>query len=178
MRNPFLLILVVLVFAVCAVAGQQSPQAQTGPANNSGQSTTPDASSSSGQSTTPGASSSSGQAATPGASSSDQGTAAANSRIIEGCLGGSSPNFTVTNTSGTVYRLDIPQSADASVLTSHVGESVQVLGVVNDNGSSSAASSGSTSSSANQHSIQVSKIGRGTSACSANKGAMQKPPAQ
>ncbi len=170
MRNRILLILVVLAFAICAVAGQQSSQTQTGPANNSGQSTTPNASSNSGQS------------AAPGASSADQGSAAANGSIVEGCLGGSAPNFTITNTAGTVYKLDIPQNADSSVLTSHVGESVQVLGVVNDSGSSGMASSGTASSGAassgNQRSIQVNKIGRGTGTCAGNKGSMQKPPAQ
>src|SRR5574342_624839 len=47
---------------------------------------------------------------------------------IEGCLGGTDPNFTVTDKGGTVYRLQIPQAADTSVLSRHVGESVQVEG--------------------------------------------------
>ena len=79
------------------------------------------------------------------------GPAAANSPVTEGCLGGSSPNFTITDTSGATYKLNIPANADASVLTPHVGESVQVQGDVKQAG--------------NNSSIDVTRIGRGSGKC-------------
>jgi len=82
---------------------------------------------------------------------------AANAPITEGCLGGSNPNFTITDKAGTTYKLNIPPGADASVLTPHVGESVQVMGQVSNGGGAGKASS-----------IDVSKIGRGTMNCQAS----------
>jgi hypothetical protein len=168
MRNVLVLTLIWMVSATWVAAQQQGT---TSPGASSGQATPPGASSSSsGQATPPGASSSSsGQATPPGASSSSSGQApgAADSNIIEGCLGGSAPNFTVTDKAGTTYKLALPQDADSSPLSQHVGESVQVMGAVSDLGSSAGAPSGSTASasSANQRSIQVTKIGRGTGTC-------------
>ena len=127
--------------------------------------------------TSPGASS--GQATPPGASSSSSGQVpgATGSNIVEGCLGGSAPNFTVTDKAGTTYKLDLPQGADSSSLSQHVGESVKVMGAVNDSGSSASAPSGSSGSaaSAHQRSIQVTSIGRGSGTCpGSTKG--EKPP--
>jgi hypothetical protein len=76
---------------------------------------------------------------------------ASSAPITEGCLGGSAPNFTITDKAGTTYKLNVPQGTDTSSLTPHVGESVQVQGDV---------SSGKTSS------INVQRIGRGTGTCS------------
>ena len=86
----------------------------------------------------------------------------ANAPVTEGCLGGSAPNFTVTDKAGTTYKLNIPAGANTSALTPHVGESVQVQGDVN---------SGKTSS------IDVQRIGPGKGTCpgSGTTGA-QSPP--
>jgi hypothetical protein len=86
---------------------------------------------------------------------------AATPPITEGCLSGSNPNFTITDSAGTTYKLNIPPNADTSKLASHIGESVNVAGNVN--GSS----------------IDVQGIGRGTGTCPAGspKGA-QSPPKQ
>src|SRR5690349_23282770 len=86
---------------------------------------------------------STGQATTPGAQaqpgmphSSDPGMqpgttgSAASSPVTEGCLGGSAPNFTITDKAGTTYKLNIPAGSNVSVLSAHVGESVQVQGDV------------------------------------------------
>ena len=89
-----------------------------------------------------------------GAGTPGQGT---NAPITEGCLGGTNPNFTITDKAGTTYKLNIPPGADASVLTPHVGESVQVMGPVTNGGGATKASS-----------IDVSKIGRGTGNCPGN----------
>jgi len=92
---------------------------------------------------------------------------APNVPVTEGCLGGSNPNFTITDKAGTTYKLNIPPSADTSKLAPHVGESVQVAGNVKDTGMAGHAS------------IDVQGIGRGTGQCPANgsKGT-QAPPKQ
>ena len=76
---------------------------------------------------------------------------AANAPITQGCLGGSASSYTLTDKAGKSYKLNIPANADASALASHIGESVLVLGPVNNAGGSP--------------SIDVEKIARGTGSC-------------
>jgi hypothetical protein len=83
--------------------------------------------------------------------------------VTEGCLGGSSPNYTLTDKTGTMYKLNIPPSADASKLAAHVGESVNVAGNVNSGGSPS---------------IDVRGIGKGTGTCPGSSKGAQSPPKQ
>jgi hypothetical protein len=87
---------------------------------------------------------------------------AANAPITEGCLGGSNPNYTITDKTGTTYKLNLPPGADASSLTPHVGESVQVLGDLKNAGTAP--------------SIDVSKIGRGNGKCPASGSTGAQPP--
>lgn len=75
--------------------------------------------------------------------------------VTEGCLGGSNPNYTITDTTGTTYKLNVPPGADVSPLQAHIGEPVAVMGAVNKR------------TSANQASIDVNKIGRGRGPCPA-----------
>jgi hypothetical protein len=89
---------------------------------------------------------------------------AASSPVTEGCLGGSNPNFTITDSSGNSYKLNIPPSADTSKLAAHVGESVNVAGNVNGAGKA--------------QSIDVTGIGRGTGTCPANGSKGTQPPPQ
>jgi hypothetical protein len=84
--------------------------------------------------------------------------------VTEGCLGGSNPNFTLTDKAGTTYKLNIPPSADTTKLGQHVGESVAVAGNVN-------------SAKGGDPSIDVQGIGRGSGTCAGSKGA-QPPPKQ
>jgi hypothetical protein len=149
----FTLILLVAAFAV-AQQDTKPPRAPAGDRQTQTQSQ---------PGTTP------GQAATPGmpASTGD---------IIEGCLGGSNPNYTVTDKAGTTYQLQIPEGADASSLAKHIGESVQVQGSV-DNSGSTPGSGAASSSSAGAHSIRVSRIGRGTSNCPGSS-STPKPPSK
>ena len=74
--------------------------------------------------------------------------------VVEGCLGGSNPNYTITDSSGVTYKLNIPPTADASKLAAHVGESVNVAGNVNGTGNTGS-------------SIDVQGIGKGTGTCPA-----------
>jgi hypothetical protein len=82
--------------------------------------------------------------------------------VTEGCLGGSNPNFTITDKTGTTYKLNLPPNADASALTPHVGESVQVMGDVRQAGSA--------------NSIDVSRIGKGAGTCPGSSPSGQQPP--
>lgn len=136
-------IAVLMLFALVVWAGAQQPSgapAQTGP-----QATTPTpGASSQSPSAMPGPAGPSEPQATPQAGTSG---AATNGSITEGCLGGTNPNYTLTDSSGKKYNLVLPQGADGSKLTPHVGESIQVLGEA----------SGS--------SINVSKVGKGNGTC-------------
>src|SRR3954470_22619198 len=78
-----------------------------------------------------------------------------NAPITEGCLAGSDAGYTLTDKAGTTYKLNFPATANVSVLAAHVGESVKVMGDVQDAGK------------AGQSSINVARIGRGTGTCSA-----------
>jgi hypothetical protein len=86
------------------------------------------------------------------------------SPITEGCLGGTNPNYTVTDTNGTVYKLNLPPNTDTSKLAPHVGESVQVQGDVKDAGKTGNAS------------IDVQAIGRGAGSCPASGSRNTQPP--
>jgi hypothetical protein len=98
----------------------------------------------------------------PGAQAGSQ-NPMASGPVTEGCLGGSSPNYTITDEAGKTYKLNIPAGADASVLAAHLGEPVAVMGAVN-------------GASANNASIDVTKIGRGTAKCPAGNSSGEKTP--
>jgi hypothetical protein len=83
--------------------------------------------------------------------------------VTEGCLGGSAPNFTITDKAGTTYKLNIPAGSNVSVLSAHVGESVQVQGDVTGGKSSS---------------IDVQRIGAGSGTCPGSGATSAQPPAK
>jgi hypothetical protein len=148
-------ILVIALFMLATLAWASAQQPGSTPERSSGQAT-----------------SASSQA--PG--SAEQGTAqsgmqaggaqsqAANAPVTEGCLGGSAPNFTITDQAGTTYNLNIPPNADTSKLAQHVGESVQVAGNV------------SETKKAGNTSIDVQGIGRGTGKCPGGGSSGAQPP--
>ena len=168
MRSTLVITLILLV-AAFAVA-QQEPTSPSAPA---------------GQSQTQSQPGNPAGQASPGSPSA---MAPMGSDMIEGCLGGSNPNYTVTDKAGTTYQLDIPKGADASVLAKHIGESVQVQGSLDNPGSaasSSTSASGSTSSAstspsstAGTHSIHVARIGKGSSSCPGSSSTTPKPPSK
>ena len=150
-------LLLTTLFMLATVAWAVAQQPGNSPERSNGQGTAP-------SSQAPGANQS--QPSTPGGSdqagSQDQ---ASNEPVTEGCLGGSDPNFTLTDSANITYKLNIPPNADTSKLTPHVGESVVVAGDVKDPGKTSSPS------------IDVHGIGRGTGKCPASdsKGS-QAPP--
>ena len=137
-----LFMLATLAWAAAQQAG--SPMGQSG-----GQATPPGSQMPGATQSQPPVPGSAGQDPAPGAMQPGADQTAA--PITEGCLGGSAPNFTITDKAGTTYKLNVPPGANTSVLTPHVGESVQVQGNVN---------GGKTSS------IDVQRIGKGNGTCS------------
>lgn len=135
-----------LMLSALVWAGAQQPNNM--PAQSGTQATSPNTSQS--PSAVPDAPEQSAPQATPQAAASGQEMSAP---ITEGCLGGSNPNFTLTDSTGKAYKLTLPPNADGSKLTPHVGESIQVMGDVKQGGGSS--------------SIEVSKVGRGSGTCAA-----------
>jgi hypothetical protein len=164
-----LMVLTVFTLAtLCSGIAQQQPG--MGPQGAPGQAApgqasqpsaqTPDASQS--QPSAPGAAAQAPQQAAPQtAPQNGAQTQGPTKPITEGCLGGTSPNFNITDKAGTKYNLNLPPNANASVLTPHVGESVLVMGDV------------TPAAAGNASSINVIKIGRGQGGCS---GSTAKPP--
>jgi hypothetical protein len=156
-----ILVTTLFMLATLAWAAAQQPGSMPG---QSGQGSSPN-------SQVPGAS----QPSMPG--SADQNTAPGgaqagsqgpppNAPITEGCLGGTDPNYTITDTAGTTYKLNLPPNANTAKLAQHVGEPVQVAGDVN-------------SGKAGNASIDVQGIGRGTGKCPASgSSGAQSPPKQ
>src|SRR5215467_11268163 len=149
MKNTLLITLFML--AMLAWAAAQQPG--SAPERNSGQTTSPNSQAPGATQTQPSAPGGAGQ---PGSRS--------NAPVTEGCLGGSAPNYTIKDKTGTAYKLNMPANADTSKLAPHVGESVQVQGDVKDAGTANA-------------SIDVQAIGRGTGTCpgSGSKDAQPQP---
>jgi len=93
-------------------------------------------------------------------SPSSQTRAASGQTSVEGCLQGSSGNFTLTDSSGATYQLQ----GDTSKLSKHVGHEVQITGSPS---GSSAASSGRATSQAGspQQILTVSKMKHISESC-------------
>lgn len=71
---------------------------------------------------------------------------------VQGCLQGSSGNFTLTDNTGTMYQLQ----GDTSKLSKHVGHEVEITGSTS--GSSAASSSSGMSQGGSQQMLTVSKV--------------------
>jgi len=142
MRKTYMIAAILLLSAVWMVA-------QTAPA-------TPQ--SSSPQSTSPAATSPMQQPSTPDATQ----TSSESGASIEGCVGGSSGNFTLTDTSGKTWQL----AGDTAKLADHVGHQVKITGSEAGKGdatspSGAGASSGST--------FTVKKVKMVSSSCPTGK---------
>lgn len=102
---------------------------------------------------------------------------ASGENIVEGCLGGSAGHYTVTDKTGTSYKLDLPPNADTSVLDQHLGQEIRVMGTMANGPSSAAASPGSGASTASpggasmaQASITPSKMQKIGDTCKSSSG--------
>lgn len=72
-------------------------------------------------------------------------------QTVQGCLQGSGGNFTLTDSSGTVYRL----LGDSTKLREHVGHEIEVTGPVN---TVTRATSASTGAAAGSQTIDGKKV--------------------
>ena len=149
--------LMITLFTLATLAWASAQQPGSMPQQGSGAATSPG-------SQMPGAAQQAPGAAQPQPSA--PGNQPINAPVTEGCLGGSDPNYTITDKAGTTYKLNIPPNANTSVLAKHVGEPVQVAGNVN----------GGTAANG---SIDVQGIGKGTINCSGSgTSGAQSPPKQ
>lgn len=152
MRKTLLSTLILLALSAWVVA-QQTPNSQSSPSTSQGTAESSGAQNPNSQS----------------APDNSQGQSSAGQNSVQGCLGGSGNNFTVTDKSGTSYQLQLPQGADASALRPHIGEEVRVEGTTAHGGNASG-----SASAAGQPSITVKNIYRVSPTCSAKSGAAPK----
>lgn len=154
MRKTLLSTLILLALSAWVVA-QQAPNSQAPP--SSGQGTTQ-----------PSTSQAPNSQASPSAGQGESQSSAGQS--VQGCLGGSGNDFTVTDKTGTSYQLQLPAGADASNLKPHIGEEVRVEGTT----SSGSGSNSAASASGSRPSISVKNIYRVSPTCSTKSGATPK----
>ena len=109
-------------------------------------------------------------ASSPSGSASNQTGTSSSQTSIEGCLQGSNGNFTLTDNSGTTYQLQ----GDASKLSKHVGQEVQITGSAAGSGaagsaptsgSSPASSATGTSQASSQPTFTVEKLKHKSDTC-------------
>jgi len=105
------------------------------------------------------------------ASSGQTGSTASGTTTVQGCLSGSSGNFTLTDKHGNSYQL----TGDTAKLSEHVGHEVKVTGTTSS--PTSAASGGSAANTAgaagNSQTLEVSSMKHISKTCQSG-GAMSK----
>lgn len=154
MRRLLLLLSVLLLGACWAVAQDSSTNPNSG-ASGSNQNT--------GQSTQGTASQTS-----PEASGSGQMGSNPSHMTVQGCLNGSSGNYTLTDKNGMTYQL----TGDTAKLSEHVGHEVKVTGT-SSAGSASATGGSAAGSSGNSQTLEVSSVKHISKTCQ-NAGGMAK----
>ncbi len=104
-------------------------------------------------------------ASTPSASASaasgQAAQSAAGQMMVEGCLGGSDGNYTLSDSNGTVYQL----TGDTAKLSAHVGHEVKVTGTSDSGTAGASAGAASGSGAASGHSIQVTSVKHISKSC-------------
>ncbi|HEY3768388.1 MAG TPA: hypothetical protein VGN44_06930 [Candidatus Angelobacter sp.] len=154
MKKTLLTTAIFMLSAAWAVAQTTPTQQPVTPGASSPSSTMP-----SPQSTAPDASS------TSTTTTQTTETSTGSSTAIEGCLSGSSGNFTLTDQSGKAYQL----AGDTSKLTEHVGHQIRVMGSSSDSNAASSASGSNASAggaSSGSSTFTVKKVKMISSSCS------------
>ncbi len=141
-------VLSVVVFTLATLVWAAAQQPGSTPGQSGGQTTPGSQSPNAGQTMPPDHSAppSGAQAGTSG-----EPEQVPNAPVTTGCLAGTSPNFTITDTAGKNYKLNLPPGADPAVLTPHVGEQVAVMGDVKNTGGT--------------NSIDVMRLAKGSGTC-------------
>jgi hypothetical protein len=118
--------------------------------------------------TSPTSSNSSGTSASSGQSDS---ATASGTTTVEGCLSGSSGNFTLTDKHGNTYQL----TGDTAKLSEHVGHEVKVTGTTSSPASASSGGSAANTAGAagNSQTLEVSSMKHMSKTCQSG-GAMSK----
>lgn len=83
---------------------------------------------------------------------------------VEGCLGGTDGNFTLTDKAGMTYQLQ----GENSELAKHIGHEVRIMGMESAAGSTSASPS-------SENTISVQKVKMISDSCSSSQGAGSSP---
>jgi hypothetical protein len=95
----------------------------------------------------------------PTAASSGQAAQSGGQMMVQGCLGGSDGNYTLSDSNGTVYQL----TGDTAKLSAHVGHEVKVTGTSDSSAAGTGTPSGSGATTG--HSIQVSSVKHISKSC-------------
>ncbi len=100
--------------------------------------------------------------------SSGQTTSATSSgaTTVQGCLSGSSGNFTLTDKNGTTYQL----TGDTAKLSEHVGHEVKVTGTSSSASTASGGSASATTGAAGSQTLEVSSVKHISKTCQSGGG--------
>src|SRR5579864_2589941 len=140
MRKLLLLLSIVLLGACWAVAQDSSSPSNTGSSTSS-----------------------------TSASSGQTGSTSASGRMtVEGCLSGSSGNYTLTDKNGNTYQL----TGDTAKLSEHVGHEVKVMGTSSSASATGAGSAAGTTgqASGNSQTLEVSSVKHIAKTCQSSGG--------
>ncbi|SRR5579864_4728808 len=141
MRKLLLLLSIVLLGACWAVAQDSSSPSNTGSSTSS-----------------------------TSASSGQTGSTSASGRMtVEGCLSGSSGNYTLSDKNGNTYQL----TGDTAKLSEHVGHEVKITGNSSSGSASGTATGAAGSAGANSQTLEVSSVKHISKTCQ-NAGGMSK----
>ncbi|HEV3512540.1 MAG TPA: DUF5818 domain-containing protein [Candidatus Sulfotelmatobacter sp.] len=105
------------------------------------------------------------------ASAQSSQTSAGGETTVEGCLSGSSGNYTLAAKDGTTYQL----TGDTAKLSEHVGHEVKITGTANSAGSSAntgGAADNSAGSNSSGKSLQVSSVKHISKTCESGSSGM------
>ncbi len=152
MKKTLLLTLILLVSAAWAVAQTSQSTSPSSPSSTQSYLSGSSSGQMGSQSSQPSSQSSSGMSNT------------AKETHIQGCLSDSAGNYTLTDSSGTTWKLE----GDSSDLSKHVGQEVRISGSSSSAGMGSSATGSSASSGAGaaEQTLNVTKVKKVANTCS------------
>lgn len=101
-------------------------------------------------------------------SQSSSSRTSAGQMTVEGCLSGSSGNFTLTDKNGTSYQL----TGDTAKLSEHVGHEVKVTGTSSAEGATSSTGAPAAGSAGAGQTLQVSSVKHVSKTCKSGNSGM------